>query len=320
MDKFSEQIAGNKFSSPHYIFTLGLTMFFTAIGFFWPEVIELLELPMLIAVVILVGIPHGATDHLMAKAIFPDKYRMSSFLFIYTAIMTGYLILWYFIPVISLLIFLLIAAYHFGQSQLLYLKLGHHHPLKILHYLVWGSYVLLNVLLLNWSSTWSIIGELFNIGVLNIDPLIAPIILSLLGGNILLFFIFFIRGALHQKDFIAELINLALWPLVAYFTPLLLAFAIYFGLWHSIVSIRIEQQGFSSLQKESLSTNQFFIQALPLTLATFGIYFFLIYLNEEYLIYESQYLLFFVLIAALTLAHVLVIENFYRKTLPVNKW
>ncbi|MGM0738013.1 MAG: Brp/Blh family beta-carotene 15,15'-dioxygenase, partial [Bacteroidota bacterium] len=74
-----------------------------------------------LAAVFLIGIPHGAIDHVMAA----ELYRLHATLKDYLLFYGGYLILmllvgalWYFLPVGGMILFLSISIYHFGQADM----------------------------------------------------------------------------------------------------------------------------------------------------------------------------------------------------------
>ena len=69
------------------------------------------------SLILLTGIPHGALDHLIQEA--TDKklnriYSVKLFLLRYLMIMILYAFAWYWFSGLSLLIFLVISAWHFG--------------------------------------------------------------------------------------------------------------------------------------------------------------------------------------------------------------
>ena len=65
--------------------------------------------------ILLLGIPHGAIDHVL----FFKKRKMSQLKFysLYLGLSFLFVILWHIFPVTSLILFLLISAFHFGESQ-----------------------------------------------------------------------------------------------------------------------------------------------------------------------------------------------------------
>jgi hypothetical protein len=68
----------------------------------------------LISGLLLVGIPHGALDYLLINN---HKTSLVSFIVKYLLIIAAYLILWWFLPTISLIVFLIFSCIHFGESE-----------------------------------------------------------------------------------------------------------------------------------------------------------------------------------------------------------
>ena len=69
--------------------------------------------------IMLVGLPHGAGDGLLALQKFPahDK-RLGNFFTSYLVIAGMVLVLWYFFPVLGLLLFLIQSCIHFGLGDI----------------------------------------------------------------------------------------------------------------------------------------------------------------------------------------------------------
>ena len=63
-----------------------------------------------------VGIPHGAMDH-MTEALSKNKRITVSFVLKYLSLMAAVYLLWLFSPSIALLSFLLYSAWHFGETD-----------------------------------------------------------------------------------------------------------------------------------------------------------------------------------------------------------
>jgi Brp/Blh family beta-carotene 15,15'-monooxygenase len=75
-------------------------------------------LAVLVAGVILLGLPHGALDPRVARKAFAGKrgYSTAFFYVAYLALVLGYWVLWNRLPTLGLSSFLLIAAFHFGSD------------------------------------------------------------------------------------------------------------------------------------------------------------------------------------------------------------
>lgn len=72
----------------------------------------------LVVAVVLLGLPHGALDPLVARKAFASSGRYSSFAFyaIYLIAVFTYALLWMKLPTVGLAGFLAISAYHFGSD------------------------------------------------------------------------------------------------------------------------------------------------------------------------------------------------------------
>jgi Brp/Blh family beta-carotene 15,15'-monooxygenase len=71
--------------------------------------------------ILILGVSHGALDHLRGKKIFHPLLKKKWSVLFYP----GYILLsltvifgWILFPVIALLLFLLVASYHFGEEDL----------------------------------------------------------------------------------------------------------------------------------------------------------------------------------------------------------
>jgi Brp/Blh family beta-carotene 15,15'-monooxygenase len=75
--------------------------------------------------VALLGIPHGAVDHLAADAVGGpfDTSSRRRFSRSYVLVMLGVGLLWLVAPTLALVVFLAVSVHHFGQSDLAYLGL-----------------------------------------------------------------------------------------------------------------------------------------------------------------------------------------------------
>ncbi|MEQ8711598.1 MAG: Brp/Blh family beta-carotene 15,15'-dioxygenase, partial [Cyclobacteriaceae bacterium] len=82
------------------------------------------EYIMVFSLIAFIGIPHGATDHTLYGYILPhqsSKERNITFFGYYLVVMAVYTGLWFLSPFLSFVVFLLMSAYHFGETQLAYL-------------------------------------------------------------------------------------------------------------------------------------------------------------------------------------------------------
>ena len=194
--------------------------------------------------ILLLGVPHGAADLLVAsrnadasKKTF-SKFR---FLIIYLSRLCLFAgILWFF-PVAGNLLFILFAAYHFGETDLHQFKTNTF--LGKLFVITYGL-VILSVILLHHFEEVTPIFKLFEAGEKN-EILINWIdknryyILSTTG--VLFFtttFVYFLRN--NQTDTNEKgqfLIRFGVILFILFNLPMLLGFTFYFVVWHSIISL-----------------------------------------------------------------------------------
>jgi beta-carotene 15,15'-dioxygenase len=190
----------------------------------------------------LTGIPHGAIDHLIEAETAKrqqKKFKIAFFLVKYVLTMLVYAFAWYVLPSLSLLFFLLISAWHFGETDIEYA------PKTVLWNatrFIFGCFVLSFLLLFHEAETTPILER---ISQNNFNVLAVWFYLISFKNSLLLisFLIVLILFYLANKNQLIELnkthyFRLFLIILLTYFLPLLPAFALYFGGWHALCSFK----------------------------------------------------------------------------------
>jgi hypothetical protein len=106
---------------------------------------EYLQYFILILGTIIIGLPHGAIDNYIFYKSYSklDQKLKLIFYLRYIGLMILTAIVWYFIPDILLLSFIFYSAYHFGQSNWFFMNFAENDIKKVIHYLIWGLYILL---------------------------------------------------------------------------------------------------------------------------------------------------------------------------------
>ena len=259
--------------------------------------------------ILIIGISHGSLDHEKGKKIFKifNIKNISYFYLFYILISIFVIILWSIAPSISLVIFLVVASYHFGKedTQFLINKISYFD--QILFFFK-GSLIVLAPMFFHFEETVSLFklllveSEFFYSTLEFIEKnmlLFIGLILSALSSIFLFLKEFEIKKFTIFFDYFSILI------LNYYFAPLI-AFTIYFCFLHSIRhSISLIYEIDSSNFNKGL--RKFIKKALPLTILTaflclIGMY----YLNNIYDLNSSILKLIFIGLASLTFPHILL--------------
>ena len=259
--------------------------------------------------ILVIGVSHGSLDHIKGKKLLKtfNLNNISIFYFTYLLLAISITIFWILFPSTSLIIFLIVASYHFGKEDTQFLINENTYSNQLL-FLFKGSLIILSPLLFHFDETISIFklllikNETFYSSLAFIENnklLNIGIIISTLSSIFL-----FIKN-FELKKFTIFLDYFSIIILNYYFTPLI-AFTIYFCFLHSIrhsISLMIE------LDQNNLKNGLliFFKKALPLTILTaifclIGMYF----LDKNYGFDSSILKLIFIGLASLTFPHILL--------------
>lgn len=196
------------------------------------------QISFLILVLILFGVPHGALDLYIDQHLHKSDSNQKAFLFKYIGNIIAYALIWYFFPTAALVIFILITAYHFGEIDWMG-KTEH-----IIHKTAYSIIGLLWILLLlskNINFALQIFIRMersaFNESQwMQLANKIYP--LTLIGLFAVYAILFFFKGLFfsNNKYYYYSLLQQITLITFAFFMPLWLCFAFYFGFWHSLLS------------------------------------------------------------------------------------
>lgn len=263
--------------------------------------------------ILLIGIPHGAADHRLFQQLYEKTYgRRSLLLFylVYLGLMGLVFLGWYLVPQVTLGLFLLLSAYHFGQGNFAYLserKLTQH-----LLYLLWGSWVIATPILLHFDEAQPVLSALlgyqveWSIGLSSFN-------VSVVGTVGLTGYFLLLGRSLSWRNLWRELVSLAVLGAVFYFSPLFLGFAIYFALWHALPSA-LDQIRFLFKDENGRSKRRYLLIILPFSaLAILSMSSFL--LIQPGFAWDAYWSWLFAFIAALTLPHMLLLDRVYERLL-----
>ncbi|REG94684.1 Brp/Blh family beta-carotene 15,15'-dioxygenase [Algoriphagus antarcticus] len=275
-------------------------LFLCILFIFLPKDDQTFEYIFFSIVLIIVGIPHGAIDHLTSDPQI-NKKGLLRFLLLYISLISIYLLSWIYLPVPALLAFILMSAYHFGQTH--FINRTVKNKFKVLLYVSRGLYFLLLILAGDLSLTKSIlspIAKLPDVNLFYILPffLVATVVIQ-----------WFSTIKFNRYD----LLELAILGPILFLSPLMISFIVYFGFWHALPSMTSEYEflkkypGYNTFKKFSkhlLPFSAISIVGIALTLI----------IGINYLDKNELILIFFVLISLISFPHILYMDRFWNKT------
>ena len=251
--------------------------------------------------ILTIGISHGSLDHIKGKKLI--KYfgykSMTIFYLGYLLIGVITILIWLVFPKLLLLLFLIVAAYHFGKEDSEFIN--QKEKFELIYFLK-GSLIITSPLFFHKEETLAIFETLnFYISnnlIISNEILFILILLSLVSGIILSLNKSFEARSLLLMDYLSILI-------LNYFLNPIIAFTIYFCFLHSIRhSISLIRELNKNLKK---GLPVFIKKAFPLTILTIlGYVVSISILNNYNEFNETIYRAIFIGLASLTFPHILL--------------
>ena len=245
------------------------------------------------------GIIHGANDILiLLKGKEVNTYTLMNKTIKYFSIVIIICLIFFNLPVTSLLFFILFSAYHFGEQQWTIFENKNSKSLT-LFYFFFGSLIFLILFTINSDEVSDVIFEITSFYVPEKIYLNSLIIITIIN---LVFIILNYR--ILKAQLFHQFILFVLMLVVFSFFELLPAFAVYFVFFHSIPSI-IEQAEYLFEDSSVKSFKKFIIKGFAYWLLAILFLFFLYLFIKDKIDFSLG--IFFSFLAAITFPHVLVI-------------
>ena len=255
--------------------------------------------------ILILGVSHGALDNLRGKKLLQPILKKNWFIFFYP----GYILLslmvifcWTVFPAITLLLFLVVASYHFGEEDLRFFFKGRGYFFNLVSFLK-GSLII--TLSFHYSyETTVIFFEYLMVPQIEYEKLTE--FKSLLFSVNLIFLIISLIYLLRKQinKLVLILFEIIFILLSFIYLPLILAFSMYFCFLHSskhIVGLARELDS----QNIGNGLKLFIVKATPLTLLTAVFAFLSLYFLDQN-INENIIKVIFIGLASLTLPHILL--------------
>jgi Brp/Blh family beta-carotene 15,15'-monooxygenase len=254
--------------------------------------------------ILTVGISHGALDDIKGYRVLKFYKVKNKYMFYFSYIFLAFIVIliWFFFSTFALVLFLIVAAYHFGREDCWGVPVKRSN-LNLLKFFLKGSLIILAPLWLSFEETvtiFNILGvknEMFLnfLGVLNNNSvLLFSVIVSVISNILINRKLKYLTGFAWETFCILGLYNT--------FNPLV-AFTIYFCFLHS------PRHSISLTYELNIDIADFIKKAWPLTVITAIFFFISLYVLTEFEkidIDSSIINVIFIGLASLTFPHILL--------------
>ena len=297
------------FKTPTWI-TVFLGIFLLIWQLYWGGLSQNIQVIFFVTLILLTGIPHGSLDHLIQEA--NDKrqnrvYSFAKFAVKYLLFMAIYGLAWYWFSGISLMIFLLISAWHFGETDL------ENVPLKPRIWsftrLLYGFYVLAFILLTHTEEVNPIVKQMIlgqNNALIFWKFIQANVKQILYLFGLVLSTIFIVAQSEHFIKFDkVRILRLILILILTIYLPLLPAFALYFGGWHALCAFDTIH-GYLQKDHPLLTFKSVYLKALPLTIMAIFFFGAFLWYCKNYTQSYNPFPILFIFISLITLPHLII--------------
>ena len=261
--------------------------------------------------ILLFGIPHGAIDHI----IFFKKRQLTKlkFYLVYLGLIVGFVLMWHIAPILSLILFLLISAFHFGESQFEDIKITK--VLKNTFFFFWGIALLATLIYYN-------INELANVTAYFDDTLafekvydIKKVTILYYVTNIITIASMILMAVYKQikiERLLSEFFLLFLIHLTFFLFPFIIGFTLYFVVLHSLKVMQDEIEFFKK-DNPKFSILDFLKLLAPYSILSIFFTTILLLLSYYSYIPYSIPFLSIIIISVITLPHAIVMNIFYNE-------
>ena len=263
-----------------------------------------------IVLISLFGIPHGAIDNIIYLS--SNKITRVRFYLIYIVTIIIYCFFWWLTPIVSLIFFLFLSSYHFGESQLVDYSFINK---KRIIYLFWGFALLSTLIFYNNNELLHLskqfmdtekFSQVFNIIIFKYIFCFSHFILV----SLLVYENY--KLSISNQQLMNEIFLLILIHITFYLFPIIISFILYFIFLHSIKVLKQEFDYLKSLQSD-LNLLKFIKLLYPHTLLSIVFLVIFLLLMNFKLINISAFLFSIIGISVITLPHAIIMTNFYNK-------
>jgi len=278
-----------------------------------------LQLVILGISLVVIGIPHGALDYLVFRQqehASGRHYPLLRFGVFYLGLMLLYGLLWWLSASLALIVFLLISAWHFADTDLAGLSLQRASDQFIR--IAWGCWLLLSLLFTHTTEIIPYLQQLTGAGSLLVRFAHAYAGYSTavwLGGLAVWPLLLWLRLRSARLPLSAWLpvVAVLLLLLLCRMLPLILAFTVYFSFWHSLRSFRSVCHYLAPRRLRSGWLRQWLLQTLPFIAGAFaGLALFFLFGYAP----GATLSPFWIFLSLITLPHGLLMHDVFARAAP----
>jgi len=252
----------------------------------------------LMAGLLVVGIPHGAVDHLLLTS---KKFNLFKFVVQYLFIIAAYFMVWQWYPVFSLLLFIAYSAFHFGESEMVEMQVSMHSFAQKAYAFALGLSILLLIIFLHLNESILVLNNMQGVSdfVASLNLFQYKNIVIAVSG-VLLMPLWWI-----SKKTCLFLVGILL---LGTQMPLMLAFGLYFVGSHSV-------NAWGHIAgKLKIAPKKLYLESLPFNVGALLIFLLFFYLQQTNpQLIQSYAAVFFVFLACVSLPHIILMHLFYKK-------
>ena len=251
-----------------------------------------------------IGLPHGSFDGAVASLVgFKTKVQFIKFLLYYLGLSIFVVFFWFYLPLVSLFIFLIMTIAHFGLCDWSNFKISEY---KTSVSFTYGMTVIFGIIFFNEDKSFKIFEYLTNENIYFFQSyFFIPYLLTFFS------IVYFCYLSIYEKKLRKGILEIIVLLSIFYFCDPLLSFSIYFCFFHTYKHLK---HLISNIYLHLPNKKLVFYSTLLFTLISWiGGILILIYLNQNFTLYESILKVIFIGLAALTLPHMILVDLVYRR-------
>lgn len=298
-----------------------ITTAFIFLGSFASGMMAACEPFLVLGMMLLLGLPHGATDHGLFVAMRKKKRvgKKINFYLAYGAVIAAYGLIWYLFPLVAFCLFMLLSVYHFGQSN--WVDVSHRSGvLARAHYLLWGTGILLTPILLYAEESISIVKAMTYTEIVAPGASAVYVFIGFMALlNVLAMIVLRLTGGVDNRRLLLELLAYALLSAMFFTNSLLLGFTVYFVCWHSLDSAKDQWRFFQRRLSPGMRKQLY----REIGMTVLGAFAFCLVVwfgpGPEAALQPGIIGGVFIAISLLTLPHMLLVEQLYISWSPKEK-